>query len=61
MTQVDGNTTVQGDIKLNYQSDIYTPPPVVYLRIIPFLQEMAQDKLGFLLCKRLRLAAGLLL
>tara|TARA_R110002074_G_scaffold45670_1_gene117882 strand:- start:868 stop:1650 length:783 start_codon:yes stop_codon:yes gene_type:complete len=33
MTQVDGNTTVQGDIKLNYQSDIYTPPPVVYLRM----------------------------
>ena len=33
MTQVDGNVTVQGDLKLQYQSDIYTPPPVVYLRM----------------------------
>ena len=33
MTQVDGNTTIQGDVKLQYRSDIYLPPPVVYLRM----------------------------
>jgi len=33
MTQVDGNTTIQGDVKLQYRSDIYSPPPVVYLRM----------------------------
>ena len=33
MTQVDGNTTIQGDIKLQYRSDVYLPPPVVYLRM----------------------------
>jgi len=33
MTQVDGNTTIQGDIKLQYKSDVYLPPPVVYLRM----------------------------
>ena len=33
MTQVDGDLTIQGDVKLQYRSDIYTPPPVVYLRM----------------------------
>lgn len=33
MTQVDGDVTIQGDLKLQYRSDIYTPPPVVYLRM----------------------------
>ena len=33
MTQVDGNATIQGDVKLQYRSDIYSPPPVVYLRM----------------------------
>lgn len=33
MTQVDGDVTVQGDVKLNYQSSIYLEPPVVYLRM----------------------------
>ena len=33
MTQVDGNTTIQGDVKLQYRSDIYSPPPVAYLRM----------------------------
>jgi hypothetical protein len=33
MTQVSGDATVQGDVKLQYKSDIYLPPPVVYLRM----------------------------
>jgi hypothetical protein len=33
MSQVDGNLTVQGGIKSQYKSDIYLPPPVVYLRM----------------------------
>ena len=33
MTQVDGNATIQGDVKLQYRSDIYSPPPVAYLRM----------------------------
>jgi len=33
MTQVDGNVTIRGDVKLQYRSDIYSPPPVVYLRM----------------------------
>ena len=33
MSKVDGNVTVQGNASVQYQSDIYLPPPVVYLRM----------------------------
>jgi hypothetical protein len=33
MSQVDGNVSVQGNLKLQYKSNIYSPPPVVYLRM----------------------------
>ena len=33
MSQVDGNMVVQGNATVQYQSSIYTPPPIVYLKM----------------------------
>jgi len=43
MSQVDGSVSVQGSVKLQYKSSIYSPPPVVYLRMNEGTGDTAAD------------------